>query len=120
MPAPMRMRPRPARHMGAGAGAVGDVDRVGEPAQRRRLAQQVLRVAGHRRGDLRGHDKAACPQPLGKGAGQGDTSVAHGKLAALIRIRKSAYMLCRPAAIGRLIARFLDRKHRARLESAPQ
>ena len=52
---------RERAHMGAGAGAIGEIDRIGEPAQRRRLAQQVLRVAGDRRGDLRGHDKAARP-----------------------------------------------------------
>ena len=56
--------------MGAGAGAVGDVDRIGEPAQRRRLAQEVLRVAGHRRRNLRGHDEAACPQPFFERAGE--------------------------------------------------
>ena len=51
MPAPMQdRRGRQRAHMGAGAGAVGDVDRIGEPAERRRLAQEVLRVAGHAAG----------------------------------------------------------------------
>ena len=71
MPAPMRIAAAAERpHMGAGAGAVGDVDRIGEPAERRRLADEVLRVAGQRRGDLRGHDEAACPQPFFERAGE--------------------------------------------------
>ena len=89
------------RHMGAGAGAVGDVDRVGEPAQRGGLAQQVLRVAGHRRGDLGGHDKPAGPQPLGEGAGRGLIPSFIAKLAAQPRRKESAYMLCRFTAIAR-------------------
>ena len=43
MPAATSMRGGDRRaHMGAGAGAVGDVDGVREPAQRQRLLQQVL------------------------------------------------------------------------------
>ena len=34
---------RKRAHMGAGAGAVGDIDRVGEALERRRLAQQIVR-----------------------------------------------------------------------------
>ena len=72
MPASMQdVRGGERAHMGAGAGAVGDVDRVGEAPERGRLAQQVLRVAGDRRRDLRGHDKTAGPQPLGKACGAG-------------------------------------------------
>ena len=41
------------------AGAVGDVDRVGEVLQRQRLVEQILRVAGHRRRDFRRYDETA-------------------------------------------------------------
>ena len=107
-------RGRERAHVGAGAGAVGDIDRIGEPAQRRRLAQQVLRVAGDRRGDLRGHDKAARPQPLGEGAGEGGASIAHGKA----RLRGASgderlYAL-RADRNWAFRARFLDRKHLSR------
>ena len=68
---------RKRRHMGAGAGAVGDVDRVGEPLQRRRLAAQVLRVGRHRRGDFRGHDEPAGPHPLFERAQAGACLVVH-------------------------------------------
>ncbi len=51
-------------HMGAGAGAVGDVDGIGEPAQRLGLAEEVLRVERDRRGDLGGDDEAPRPQRL--------------------------------------------------------
>jgi hypothetical protein len=37
-----------------GAGPVGDVDRVGEPYQGTRLAQQIVGDARHRRGDFGG------------------------------------------------------------------
>ena len=70
------------------------------------LRSRSCGVTGNRRGHLRGHDKAACPKPFGKGAGQGDVSVAHGKLAALMRFRESAYMFCPRTAIGRFIAVF--------------
>jgi hypothetical protein len=78
--------------MRARAGAVGNINGVREPPQRNSLAQQVLRVAGDRRGDLRRHHKAARPQPLGKGAGEGGNSVGHGKLAGQ-RGRKGA-LIC--------------------------
>ena len=46
-------------HMGARAGAVGDVDRVGEALERQRLGQEVVGVARGRRRDLGGHDEGA-------------------------------------------------------------
>ena len=55
-----------ADRCGAGAGAVGDVDGIGQPAQRPRLAQQVVGVAGDRRRDLGGDDELARAQQLFK------------------------------------------------------
>jgi hypothetical protein len=48
--------------MRAGAGAVGDVDRVREPGERQRLAQQILRLAGDWRRDLGGDGELPRPQ----------------------------------------------------------
>ena len=45
-----QMRPR--------AGAVGDVDRVGQTFQRQRLGEKLLARGGHRRRDFRGDHKA--------------------------------------------------------------
>ena len=103
-------------HVGAGAGAIGDIDRVGEPAQRRRLAQQILRVAGHRRGDLRRHDKTARPQPLGKVAGQGGAIASFMcKLALQARgENESAYMLSACSAIARCPTLFWTRNTASR------
>ena len=56
-------------HMGARAGAVGEVDGVREPAQRQRLRHQIVAVAGDRRRDLRGHDEASGAQQIGKARG---------------------------------------------------
>ena len=50
---------RERAHVRAGAGAVGDVDRVGEAFERPRLAQQILRIGRDRRHDLGGDDEAA-------------------------------------------------------------
>ena len=49
-------------HVGARAGAVGDVDRVGERAQRQRLPEQIVRVARDRRHHLGGEHEARRPQ----------------------------------------------------------
>ena len=106
--------------MGAGAGAVGNVDRVGEPAQRGGLAQQVLRVEGHRRGDLGGHDKAAGPQPLGEGAGEGAKSVVHRQARSLPRRKKSAYMFCRFTAIARFGGAFSGQARPRPLKHDPE
>ena len=57
------MRPR--------AGAVGDIDRVGQALERYRFAQKLLRIAGHRRRKLRGHDELALAQPVLQRAGEG-------------------------------------------------
>ena len=104
-------RGRQRGHMGAGAGTVGDIDRIGEAAQRGCLAQQVLRVAGDRRGHFRGHDEPARPQPFGERSGEGGASIAHGKARFSSVGETSAYMFCRFPAIGRLALRFVDRKH---------
>ena len=69
-------------HMRPRAGAVGQVDRVGEPAQRQRLGEQVLRVTGDRRRNLRGHDETAGPQPLFKRGLVGSVLNVHCWLAA--------------------------------------
>ncbi len=70
--------------MGTGAGAIGDVDRVGDVLERRRFAQKVLRIAGHRRGELRRHDESAGPQPLLEAelerAGEGTAVLVHERL----------------------------------------
>jgi hypothetical protein len=54
------------RHVGAGAGAVGHVDRIGDPAQRQRQREEVFRVARHRRHDLGGHHE----RPDGEAPGE--------------------------------------------------
>ena len=53
-------------HMGAGAGAVGDIDGVGQAFEAGRLAQEFLPVERHRRRDLRRHDEAAVRPILAK------------------------------------------------------
>lgn len=55
-------RQRP--HVGARAGSIGDVDRIRQALKGRRLADQIARVAGHGRHDLRSHDKALGLQAL--------------------------------------------------------
>ena len=52
------------RQIGAGAGAVGDVDGIREAAERPRLAQEVVGVARDRRRDLGGDDELARAQQL--------------------------------------------------------
>ena len=47
------------RHMGAGAGAVGDIHRVGQAFERQGLAHEFLPVERHRRRDFRRHDEAS-------------------------------------------------------------
>ena len=99
--------------MGPRARSVGHIYGIGEAAQRACLAQQVLGVEGHRRGDLGGHDKPAGPQPLCEGPGEGAAAcVVHVQLAARnTRFRDpSAYMLYGRIAINALRPRFVDRK----------
>jgi hypothetical protein len=50
--------------MGARAGAVGDIDRVGATFERRRLGNQVAGVAGSRRGDFDRDDEATAVELL--------------------------------------------------------
>ena len=69
-------------HVRPRAGAVGQIDRVGEPAQRQRLGEQVLRVTRDRRRNLRGHDEATGPQPLFKRGLVGSVLNVHCWLAA--------------------------------------
>ena len=66
-------------HMGAGAGAVGDIDGIRQAFEAGRLAQQVRAIERHRRRDLRRHDETAV-RPIaaksvlecrGKGAANG-------------------------------------------------
>ena len=102
------------RHMRPRAGAISNINGVREAPQRNGLAQQVLRVAGDRRGDLCRHHKPARPQPLGEGAGKGGYSVGHGKLAWAAGAKGSAYIFWRLTAIVRFRAPFLDRKDRDR------
>ena len=52
------------RQMRARAGAVGDVDGVGETAQRQGLAQEIIGIARDRRRDLGGDDELAGSQQL--------------------------------------------------------
>ena len=65
MPSRTSMRGRDRRReVRAGAGAVGDVDGVGEAAQRQRLAHEVVGVARDRRRDLGGDDELPRSQQL--------------------------------------------------------
>ena len=52
------------RQMRARARAVGDIDGIGQSAQRQRTLQEVLRAKGCRRRNLRRDDEAARSQPL--------------------------------------------------------
>ena len=69
MPAAASMAAATGALMGAGTGPVGEVDGVGDAAQRQRLAHQIVAVARHRRRDFGGHDEAAGTQQVRKPRG---------------------------------------------------
>src|SRR5262250_2789413 len=60
--------------MGAGAGAIGDINGVGEPFERNGLAQEFLGIAGQRRHQLRGHDEVPLTEPFSERAGEGGSA----------------------------------------------
>ena len=74
-------------HMGARAGAVGDIDRIGHALERLGLAQQVAGIARDRRRKLCGHDESALAQSVLENTGKG------GALLCWF-IAQSAYMVC--------------------------
>ena len=65
--ADQQRRRRKGAHMGAGAGAVGDVDGVRKAAQRQRLGDEIIGIAGHRRHHLGGDDETAGREALREG-----------------------------------------------------
>ena len=71
--------------MSARPGAVGDIDRVGEALEPRRLLQKLGGVAGHRWRQFGGHDESALAQAVLQSAGEGG--------AVLVHRGHSAYML---------------------------
>ena len=100
---PVLLKDRRGRHrakMGARAGAVGDIHRVGETLERQRLVEQILRLAGDRWRYFGGDDETAGLDCL-------------FKLAAGLRRRH--FGLSRWVALpGRLAERMPNRKRRAR------
>ena len=72
-------------HMCPRAGAVGDINRVGEALEPRRLLQELGRVARHRWRQFGSHDESAVAQAVLQSAGEGG--------AVLVHRGHSAYML---------------------------
>ena len=98
------------RHMGAGAGAVGDVDGIGQAAQRQRLAP-ADRAASHETGGAISAvmTKRAASAALFQARSTVVGARSHGWSRMTGAVARSAYMQARRASAGRVACDMPDR-----------